>query len=60
MTAVALFSCTLAPKQMTYLRNGARLEVAQETGNDESGRATGRHDGRNEQVGLDEVERILI
>jgi hypothetical protein len=60
MNAVALFSCTLAPKQMTCLRNGAMPEVAQETAHDESGRAAGLHDGRNDQVSLDEVERIFI
>lgn len=60
MTAMALFSCTLAPKQMAYLRNTARPEVAQGTANDESGRAAGLHGGRNDQVSLEEVERILI
>lgn len=43
-----------------YLRNGGRLEVAQQMANHESSRTTGLYDRRNDQVSLDEVERILI
>ena len=43
-----------------YLRNGGKLEVAQQMANHESARTTGLYDRRNDQVNLDEVERILI
>jgi integrase/recombinase XerD len=43
-----------------YLRNGGKLEVAQQMANHESARTTGLYDRRNDQVALDEVERILI
>lgn len=43
-----------------YLRNGGKLEVAQQMANHESSRTTGLYDRRNDQVSLDEVERILI
>ncbi|RZI56612.1 MAG: integrase [Pseudomonas sp.] len=43
-----------------YLRNGGRLEVAQQMANHESSRTTGLYDRRYDQVSLDEVERILI
>lgn len=43
-----------------YLRNGGRLEVAQQMANHESARTTGLYDRRPDQVNLDEVERILI
>jgi integrase len=43
-----------------YLRNGGRLEVAQQMANHESTRTTGLYDRRNDQVSLDEVERIVI
>ncbi|MDZ4782923.1 MAG: tyrosine-type recombinase/integrase [Planctomycetia bacterium] len=43
-----------------YLRNGGKLEVAQQMANHESARTTGLYDRRNDQVPLDEVERILI
>ena len=43
-----------------YLRNGGKLEVAQQIANHESARTTGLYDRRNDQVSLDEVERILI
>src|SRR4029077_15239952 len=43
-----------------YLRNGGKLEIAQEMANHQSARTTGLYDRRNEQVSLDEVERILI
>ena len=37
-----------------------KLEVAQQMANHESARTTGLYDRRNDQVSLDEVERILI
>jgi len=43
-----------------YLRNGGRLEIAQQMANHESARTTGLYDRRDDQVSLDEVERILI
>jgi site-specific recombinase XerD len=43
-----------------YLRNGGKLEVAQQMANHESSRTTGLYDRRNDQVSLDEVERIVI
>jgi len=43
-----------------YLRNGGKLEVAQQMANHESARTTGLYDRRSDQVSLDEVERILI
>jgi site-specific recombinase XerD len=43
-----------------YLRNGGKLEVAQQMANHESARTTGLYDRRNDRVSLDEVERILI
>ncbi len=43
-----------------YLRNGGKLEVAQQMANHESARTTGLYDRRNDQVTLDEVERIRI
>ena len=43
-----------------YMRNGGKLEIAQQMANHESARTTGLYDRRNDQVSLDEVERILI
>jgi len=43
-----------------YLRNGGKLEVAQQMANHESARTTGLYDRRDDQISLDEVERILI
>ena len=43
-----------------YLRNDGKLEVAQQMANHESALTTGLYDRRNDQVSLDEVERILI
>jgi integrase/recombinase XerD len=43
-----------------YLRNGGKLEVAQQMANHESARTTGLYDRRDDQVALDEIERILI
>lgn len=43
-----------------YLRNGGKLEIAQQMANHESARTTSLYDRRNDQVSLDEVERILI
>ena len=41
-----------------YLRNGGKLEVAQQMANHESARTT--YDRRDDQVSLDEIERIVI
>lgn len=43
-----------------YLRNGGRREIAQQMANHESARTTGLYDRRDDQVSLDEVERIVI
>ena len=43
-----------------YLKNGGKLEVAQQMANHESARTTGLYDRRNDQVSLDEVVRIVI
>ena len=43
-----------------YLRNGGKLEIAQQMANHESARTTGLYDRRADQVNLDEVERIVI
>jgi integrase len=43
-----------------YLKNGGRLEVAQRMANHESARTTGLYDRRDDQISLDEVERIMI
>ncbi len=43
-----------------YLRNAGKREVAQQMANHESARTTGLSDRRNDQVSLDEVERIVI
>lgn len=43
-----------------YLKNGGKLEVAQQMANHESARTTGLYDRRSDLVSLDEVERIVI
>lgn len=43
-----------------YLRNGGKLEAAQQMANHESARTTGLYDRRQDQVSLDEIERIRI
>ena len=43
-----------------YLRNGGKLEIAQQMANHESARTTGLYDRRMDGVSLDEVERIVI
>lgn len=44
----------------TYLKNGGKLEVAQQMAAHESARTTGLYDRRDDEVSLDEVERIMI
>jgi len=43
-----------------YLKNGGRLEVAQQMAAHESSRTTGLYDRRGDDISLDEVERIVI
>jgi integrase/recombinase XerD len=43
-----------------YLKNGGRLEVAQQMAAHESSRTTGLYDRRSDDVSLDEIERISI
>ena len=42
------------------MRNGGKLEVAQEMAGHESARTTGLYNRADDEVSLDEVERILI
>jgi site-specific recombinase XerD len=44
----------------TYLKNGGRVEIAQQIAGHESARTTGLYDRRDDEVSLDEVERIAI
>jgi site-specific recombinase XerD len=43
-----------------YLKNGGRLEIAQQMANHESARTTGLYHAAGDHVSLDEVERIAI
>jgi integrase/recombinase XerD len=43
-----------------YLKNGGRLEIAQQMAAHESARTTGLYDRRSDEVSLDEVEKIGI
>jgi site-specific recombinase XerD len=43
-----------------YLKNGGRLEIAQQIAAHESSRTTGLYDRRGDDVSVDEVERIRI
>ena len=43
-----------------YLKNGGKLESAQRMANHESARTTGLYDRRNDELSLDEIERIQI
>lgn len=43
-----------------YLKNGGKLEIAQQMAAHESARTTGLYDRRNDEISLDEVERIGI
>jgi len=44
----------------TYLKNGGRVEIAQQIAGHESARTTGLYDRRDDETSLDEVERIVI
>jgi site-specific recombinase XerD len=43
-----------------YLKNGGKLEIAQQIANHESPRTTKLYDRRQDEISLDEVERISI
>jgi len=43
-----------------YLKNGGKLEIAQQMAHHESARTTGLYDRRSDEISLDEVERIGI
>lgn len=43
-----------------YLKNGGKVEIAQRMAGHESARTTGLYDRREDEVSLDEVERIVI
>ena len=42
----------------TYLQNGGKLEIAQQMAGHESAHTTSLYDRRDDQIALDEVERI--
>jgi len=44
----------------TYLKNGGKLEVAQRMAAHSNSKTTGLYDRRNDEISMDEVERILI
>jgi integrase/recombinase XerD len=44
----------------TYLKNGGKLEIAQQMAGHESARTTGLYDRRNDAVALDEIERVVF
>jgi integrase/recombinase XerD len=44
----------------TYLQNGGKLEIAQQMAGHESARTTGLYYRRNDEIALDEVERIAF
>jgi integrase/recombinase XerD len=48
------------PGSRKYLRNGGRRELAQQMAAPESPRTTALYDRRDDEVAVDEVERILI
>lgn len=43
-----------------YLRNGGRLEIAQQIAGHESSRTTGLYDRREDDISIDEIERIIL
>ena len=43
-----------------YMKNGGRLEVAQQIANHESPRTTKLYDRSSDEISLDEIERIAI
>ena len=43
-----------------YLKNGGKLEVAQQIANHESPRTTKLYDRRSDEISLDEIERVRI
>ena len=43
-----------------YMKNGGRLEVAQQIANHESPRTTKLYDRSSDEISLDEIERIII
>jgi integrase len=43
-----------------YMKNGGKLETAQQIANHESPRTTKLYDRREEEISLDEVERIAM
>ena len=43
-----------------YLKNSGKLEVAQQIANHESPRTTKLYDRRQDEISLDEIERIAI
>ena len=52
--------CFRATGITAYLKNGGRLEIAQQMANRESSRTTSLYDRRGDEITLDEVERAGI
>jgi integrase/recombinase XerD len=53
--------CRYPPKiSSAYLKNSGKLEVAQQIANHESPRTTKLYDRRQDEISLDEIERIAI
>jgi hypothetical protein len=48
------------PPITAYLKNSGKLEVAQQIANHESPRTTKLYDRRQDEISLDEIERITI
>jgi hypothetical protein len=61
-TTLNLFSAALfrATGITAYMKNGGKLETAQHIANHESPRTTKLYDRRQDEISLDEVERIAI
>jgi hypothetical protein len=57
---MALMVYTFARGGNGIPKNGGKREIAQQMANHESARTTGLYDRRDDQVSLDEVERMLI
>jgi integrase/recombinase XerD len=56
------FGCHTFPAAgiTAFLKNGGKLEIAQQMAAHESSRSAGLYDRRNDEVSVDEVERIGI
>jgi hypothetical protein len=50
----------VVPTLARFEYSGGRIEIAQQIAGHESARTTGLYDRRDDEVSLDEIERILI